>query len=41
VVPPADVAAAIGVALVTGVLAGGYPAVRAARLAPAEALRAV
>src|SRR5215472_5738178 len=35
------VAAGIGVALVTGVLAGGYPAVRAARLAPAEALRAV
>jgi ABC-type antimicrobial peptide transport system permease subunit len=41
VVPPAGVAAGIGVALVTGVLAGGYPALRAARLAPAEALRAV
>jgi putative ABC transport system permease protein len=41
VVPPAGVAAGIGVALVTGVLAGGYPAARAARLAPAEALRGV
>jgi putative ABC transport system permease protein len=40
VVPPAGVAVGIGVALVTGVLAGGYPAARAARLAPADALRA-
>jgi putative ABC transport system permease protein len=40
VVPPAGVAAGIGVALLTGALAGVYPAARAARLAPAEALRA-
>jgi putative ABC transport system permease protein len=40
VVPPAGVAAGLGVALVTGALAGVYPAARAARLAPAEALRA-
>ena len=40
VVPPASVAVGIGVALVTGILAGGYPAARAARLAPADALRA-
>ena len=40
VVPAASVAAGIGVALGTGALAGLYPAARAARLAPAEALRA-
>jgi putative ABC transport system permease protein len=40
VVPAAAVAAGIGVALGTGALAGVYPAARAARLAPAEALRA-
>jgi putative ABC transport system permease protein len=39
VVPGAAVAAGIGVAVGAGALAGVYPAVRAARLAPAEALR--
>ena len=41
VVPPGGAAAGLGVALTTGILAGMYPAARAARLAPAEALRAV
>jgi len=40
VVPPASVAVGIGVAIGAGALAGVYPATRAARLAPAEALRA-
>jgi putative ABC transport system permease protein len=40
VLPPTAVVAGIGVALSVGALAGVYPAVRAARLAPAEALRA-
>ena len=40
VVPGTSVALGIGVALGTGALAGVYPAGRAARLAPAEALRA-
>jgi putative ABC transport system permease protein len=40
VVPAASVALGIGVAIGTGALAGAYPAARAARLAPAEALRA-
>jgi putative ABC transport system permease protein len=40
VVPATSVAVGIGVAIGTGALAGVYPAVRAARLAPAEALRA-
>jgi putative ABC transport system permease protein len=40
VVPAVSVTAGLGIALGAGVLAGVYPAVRAARLAPAEALRA-
>jgi putative ABC transport system permease protein len=41
VVPPVSLAAALGAALVIGGLAGLYPAVRAARLAPTDALRSV
>jgi putative ABC transport system permease protein len=41
VLPPVAVAAGLGVAVGAGVLAGAYPAVKAARLAPAEALRGV
>jgi putative ABC transport system permease protein len=40
VVPGVAVLAGFGIALGAGVLAGVYPAGRAARLAPAEALRA-
>jgi len=40
VVPAVSVAAGFGIALGTGALAGVYPAARAARLPPAEALRA-
>ena len=40
VVPAVSVAAGLGIAVGTGALAGVYPAVRAARLPPAEALRA-
>ncbi len=40
VVPAVSVAAGLGIAIGTGALAGVYPAARAARLAPAEALRA-
>jgi putative ABC transport system permease protein len=40
VVPAVSVALGLGIALGTGALAGVYPATRAARLPPAEALRA-
>ncbi len=40
-VPPAVVAGGLGTALLTGAMAGLFPAMRAARLAPAEALRSV
>jgi putative ABC transport system permease protein len=41
VVPIVAVAGGVAVALVLGALAGLYPAVRAARLAPTAALRSV
>ena len=37
--PAAVLLAAVAVALAVGIVAGLYPALRAARLAPAEALR--
>jgi len=41
VVPVSTLLAAVGIALVIGAAAGLYPALRAARLAPAEALRVI
>jgi putative ABC transport system permease protein len=41
VVPPADLLAAVAIAVAVGAAAGLYPALRAARLSPAEALRSV
>ena len=41
VVPLAAAAGGVAVAVGVGIAAGGYPAVRAARMVPAAALRAV
>ena len=41
VVPPLAVGGGLGAAAVIGALAGLYPALRAARLSPTDALRSV
>ena len=41
VVPPEAAGGGLAVAIAVGVMAGVYPAVRAARLPPAEALRSL
>jgi len=39
-IPPSAPLAGLGAAIAVGALAGAYPAARAARLSPADALRA-